>query len=148
MPSFAMTMLSAGITGVEARQADVTEEPEREDRVIQFLTKRSLNFFKSRKEAELPRKFVAKEFPSLNVISFTTMRPAVASTSWKQPSVPTGRMSKNAQLSWRQRTAASLTHSYPTREQKSLLGKPKFHVRNSQLAQPNYNQYFQGATIR
>ena len=48
MPSFAMTMLSAGITGVEARQADVTEEPEREDRVIQFLTKReekTLNFF-------------------------------------------------------------------------------------------------------
>ena len=48
MPSFAMTMLSAGITGVEARQADVTEEPEREDRVIQFLTKReekNIEFF-------------------------------------------------------------------------------------------------------
>ena len=49
MPSFAMSMLSAGITGVEARQADVTEEPEREDRVIRILTKRegkTLRFFK------------------------------------------------------------------------------------------------------
>ena len=90
-------------------------------------------FFKSRKEAELPRKFVAKEFPSLNVISFTTMRPAVASTIWKPTSVPTGRMSQNALSSWRQRTAALLTHSYPTREPKSLLGKPKFLVRYFQL---------------
>eukprot|EP00091_Calanus_sinicus_P000290 TRINITY_DN1021_c0_g1_i3.p1 TRINITY_DN1021_c0_g1~~TRINITY_DN1021_c0_g1_i3.p1 ORF type:complete len:310 (-),score=84.26 TRINITY_DN1021_c0_g1_i3:134-1063(-) len=76
VPSFAMSMLSAGMTGVEARQAEVTEEPERENR----------------KRGRVTQEVRCKGVPKFECDFITTTKPVVASTPWTLPSAPTGRM--------------------------------------------------------